>query len=112
MTKGQHQKNSHGSYFEECLDDILEHDDVYPHHRLLTQKQDEVYPTEEYAQGTELPLPAGKTLQLEVAHKDYGCHVKNTFHIVDEMKEIVSAMVNDLDNLNDDPCYTIDDDND
>ena len=96
LSKGQHQENGHGNYSQESLAHVLKHDHIYPDHWLLTQKQNEVDPTEEYAQGTELPLPARQAVKLEVAHKDDGGHVQYALHVVDEVEEVVSDVTNDL----------------
>ena len=48
-------------------------------------EQHEINPAEEYAQGTELPRPTWEALKLDIAHKDNGCHVQWTLHVVDEI---------------------------
>ena len=96
LSKGQNQENSHGCNPQEGLHDILKHHYIYPHRRLLTEEQNEVDPTQEYTDGSELPLPTWQAVKLEVAHEDDGRHVENSLHVVDDVKEIVSDVVNNL----------------
>ena len=79
---------------------------------MLAEEQDEVDPAEEDTHGTELPLPARQTLQLKVAHKHDGGDIEKTFQVVDVLKEVFSAVVNDLCNFHDNAGNAVQDDDD
>ena len=59
-----------------------------------------------------MPLPARKTLQLKVAHEYNGSNVQYAFHVVDEVEEVVSTVVDDLKYLDDDSSNAVEDNDD
>jgi hypothetical protein len=51
-------------------------------------------------------------LQLKVAHEYNGSNVQYTFHVVDEVEEVVSTVVDDLKYLDDNSSNAVEDNDD
>ena len=78
----------------------------------MAEEYDEVDPAEEYTHGSELPLPAGETLQLEVAHENDCGNIEKALQVVDVLEEVFPAMVDDLAYFDDDSSHTVEYDDD